>query len=96
VKHLSLTILLNVYGNELNKNAIVNEYNLECPVDWEEVHSNFDWIATDWNGDVYAYEECPFLSRIWSAITFRCKFIKTIEPPNDYRLCVWRRPKIEK
>jgi hypothetical protein len=72
-----------------------NEHGLECPVSWEEIDPDFNWVALDWNGDICAYAERPLLSRAWHAATFRCKRLKTTEPLKDYSLCLWKRPKTQ-
>ena len=78
-----------------------NEHGLICPVDWEKQPSHCNWIAVDENGDCYAYENKPEIlpEYRWLAVDdvfwFLCEVDppEDLEPPADFTLCLWKRPK---
>ena len=83
-----------------------NEHELECPIDWNKINSEFDWVAIDENGYVYAYPDKPSFIRLsggigigeWMPESGQYSLITESLIPNykpvDATKCLWRRPKI--
>jgi hypothetical protein len=68
----------------------------EFTPDWENAKSIINWMSIDANGDIWHYENEPFLrTETWNAINCVCQFIGTTTPPTDFTKCIYQRPKTE-
>ena len=77
-----------------------NEHGLPCPFPWKKVPKYAQWMATESNGDTYAYEEKPIvMAQVWvhpyPKYGWKCKKIGKTAKPEDFTQCLWERPKID-
>ena len=81
-----------------------NQHGIECPVSFDTIPEQYNWVAVETNGGVFAYKEKPVffrtenINKIWShasglLIGSNTKFIRFVENPDDASLCLWERPK---
>ena len=72
-----------------------NEHGLTPPVSWDKVRPEYNWLATDENGGVFGYSEKPNdMLGFWATKDSPCGRVCKIEPPANYAICLWERPKI--
>lgn len=87
-----------------------NQHELECPVDWDKIDLEFNWVAIDENGDLYAYPNKPYYttfkggkilpsSGMWVTKNGDYSLVTNSLIPNykpvDATKCLWHRPKSE-
>ncbi len=74
-----------------------NKHGLECPVLWEDVLPEHEWVATDENGAIWSYKDRPkIFNNKWEAFNYSLKHIHSKGlPPTDFTKCLWQRPKTE-
>jgi hypothetical protein len=79
----------------LKKHLMENEYGLECPISWEDVPADKNWIATDKSGETFAFAQRPRFSggTTWFPSENDAWFCEKVSPPEDPCLCLWQRPK---
>jgi hypothetical protein len=76
---------------------IINEHGLECPIDWDKSPSHYKWTAVDTDGEIWSYANKPKISSSprWQAVDYRFWFRYKIDPPADFKKCLWERPKTQ-
>ncbi len=74
-----------------------NQFGLICPIPWESIPSDFNWIAQNADGRFYMYQQRPFtpVSGEWLSSSFDEFYVLYIlsPPPKDVTKCLWERPK---
>ncbi len=76
---------------------MINEYGLECPVNWEDIPLDYKWVAIDGNGDIWAYRKIPYVIGMeWQTYDRNWVSISTSgSSRDDFMKCLWERPKIQ-
>ena len=76
---------------------MINEYGLECPVNWEDIPLDYNWVAIDGNGDIWAYEYIPYVIGMeWQSYDRKWVSISTGGcSRDDFMKCLWERPKLK-
>ncbi|NBO22924.1 hypothetical protein EBU94_06270 [bacterium] len=74
-----------------------NKYGLECPVNWEDVPLDHNWVAIDGNGDIWTYKNKPYVNGMeWRTYDHNWTSISTEGlPRDDFMKCLWEHPKLK-
>jgi hypothetical protein len=72
-----------------------NEHGLECPISWDKIPNEHNWIAADFDGITCSFESKPeFDNGCWFTQEVSIwGFNECFNPPADASKCLWKRPK---
>ncbi len=85
---------IDVIGQNGNDGAVYSEYTLD-EVIYVAVFSDWArWVAVDANGEVWEYEEKPFINNVnpeakWCIPKGHCNLINKVVRPLNFKNCIW-------
>lgn len=76
---------------------MVNDWGVKCPVNWDNVRPEHNWVTVNPDGKVWSYNKRPILhENIWKASDFGASHIGTTEYPTFSEwMFIWERPRVK-